>query len=223
MTAKGFIFDLDHTLYPDPENKNDLYFRAAVAAVMQCRPDLDAQSIEQNVAQSVRETRSELTYPARDYGIDPRHLHVVYHDMAVGHFEPHVTPDATLRDVFNDIGARNIVILTHSTINWASRLLCRLGIADAVMPDHILALDHPDISFERKDSSRRPFERAAARLNRDFGDIAMFDDLAKNLRFPHEMGMEPVLVTHGVDVGGQARLPHVSRVVNRVVDYFRPQ
>ena len=60
-----------------------------------------------------------------------------------------------------------------------------------------IALQLEDYDFESKSESRRSFEEALEKLGCAPENAVMVEDLVKNLKIPHEMGMKTVLIHHG--------------------------
>jgi len=219
MTSLKYVFDLDHTLYPDPADKLERYKKAAARAAVHLGAPLSLGEAEELAAASFKENGSELTVFMERYNIEYGPLTKAYHHFAVEEFADGIRLDPALKDVFNAIAADDKVVLTHSTSEWAWPILEKLGMTETLHQSHVLTQDHPDIEYARKDRSEKPFRAAMALLGSVPGDTAMFDDVAANLEIPHRLGMRTVLVHWGKSA---AELPaHVHQQTENVASFFQ--
>ena len=213
-----WIFDLDNTLYP-----------------ASCRL---FDQIDQRIGEFVSRLLSVDAAEARriqkgyylKYGTTLRGLMTI-HDIAPADFLDYVhdidhTPvpcNPALDETLHALPGRKLVF-TNGTVMHAEKVLARLGVThhfgdifDIVHSDYI---PKPEIG---------PYRKFVAQTGIDPKRSAMFEDIARNLEVPHQLGMTTVLVTSGDNNdaaqvnalhGGEDR-PHVHHVTDDLVGFLR--
>jgi putative hydrolase of the HAD superfamily len=179
-----WIFDLDNTLYPASCRLFDQMHVKMGEFLMQLF------AIEHAEAQRIQK---ELYYK---HGTTLRGLMVEHGQKPDGFLEyvhdidyAAVKEDGLLLSALEKLPGRKLVF-TNGTTAHAERVMARLGVAqafhgvfDIVDSDHI-----PKPQAE-------PYAKFVAQYGIDAGKSAMFEDIARNLEVPHELGMTTVLVT----------------------------
>jgi len=214
------IFDLDHTLYPDPADKYERYARANQRALADMNVTMDFETVKRLGTQSFKERGDQLLVFVEDYGLDYAVLNKLYHGYAVEEFKDGITLKPSIRDYFNQIAKEDKVILTHATSDWAHSILQGLGMADNLYAEHVLAQDHPSINYIRKDdmlNGEQIFRTALEVLQARAEDTVMYEDVAANLIIPKKLGMKTVLVHWGAAPDRKA--DHVDVMVADVSGY----
>jgi putative hydrolase of the HAD superfamily len=180
----AWVFDLDNTLYPASCRLFDQMHVRMGEYVMK-RFDIDMAK--------AKLMQRELFHK---YGTTLRGL-MVEHDETPDGFLDYVhdidyTPVASnpvLLAALEKLPGRKLVF-TNGTTAHARRVMDRLGVSDAfhgvfdiIDSDHI------------PKPQRGPYEKFLAAHGVNAGRAAMFEDIARNLEVPHELGMTTVLVT----------------------------
>jgi putative hydrolase of the HAD superfamily len=178
-----WVFDLDNTLYPHHVNlwqQVDARIRDFVADYLKVPKD-EAFRIQKDFYRrygtTMRGMMTEHGISADDF------LTYVHH---IDHSP--LKPDPVLGAALARLPGRKL-ILTNGSCAHAGNVLDRLGIAahfEAVF-DIIAAELEPK-------PSPRTYQRFLARHDVDPARSAMFEDLARNLEVPHDLGMTTVLV-----------------------------
>lgn len=188
---KTWVFDLDNTLYsPD----SDLWpqIDAQITAYVCETFGMDALSARH--LQKYWYTRHGTTLRALIdlYDIDPHEFLAIAHDID----RSSILPDLALSKALAALPGRKL-ILTNGDRDHAMKTAARLGV------DH-----HFEDVFDIVDADFVPKPQAVAyhrfldKHRIDPASAAMFEDLEKNLKVPHALGMTTVLVTR------QAPDPH---------------
>jgi putative hydrolase of the HAD superfamily len=105
-----------------------------------------------------------------------------------------LNPNSTVKDT---------VILTASSPEWAHRAVERIGLSSIYNHEAGKIITSDDCidpitgKHTFKDQHHRPYDVALERLGVPAKLCAMFEDSARNLRIPHEMGIFTVYVHHG--------------------------
>lgn len=210
--VKALIFDLDHCLYQDPEDKNGLYFEGAVKAALRLGIFEDFEAAAQAVAQSVADHRSEIEGLVRHHGAHHPSIYRAYHEESLPQFLAQAQPIAgfaqRLGQVVEAYGLK-LGVLTHSPREWAEPFLHHLELAAHIPPDRVFALNDPAIDFKMK-TTKEPFEHVCGALDILPEEAVMMDDLEKNLIMPSAMGMTTVRICWDEATLAKEKPAHVS-------------
>jgi|SRR5579884_2739572 len=222
QSSRGFahvetwVFDLDNTLYPHHLNlwqQVDDRIRSFVADFLQVSKD-EAFRIQKDYYKRYGTTLRGLMI---EHGLDPdtylEYVHAIDHSPLV--------PNPALGDALETLPGRKL-ILTNGTRKHAEAVMRRLEI-DRHFEDVF------DIAAANLDPKPLPqvYERFLKRHDVDPARAAIFEDLARNLEVPHELGMTTVLV---VPEGQQKVVrenwelegrdaPHVDYVTDDIVGF----
>ncbi len=181
--VETWVFDLDNTLYPHHLNlwqQVDERIRSFVADFLKISKD-DAFRLQKDYYKRYGTTMRGLM---AEHGLDPddylEYVHRIDHSPLV--------PNPSLGAALERLPGRKL-ILTNGTRKHAEAVMRRLEI-DRHFEDVF------DIAAADLDPKPSPqvYERFLERHDVDPRRSAMFEDLARNLAVPHELGMVTVLV-----------------------------
>ncbi|WP_417464265.1 pyrimidine 5'-nucleotidase [Kordiimonas sp.] len=187
-----WVFDLDNTLYSEKCNlflQIDQKIGEYVQSLLQLNPE-EARKVQKEY---LLEHGTTLKGLMANHKVDP--YHYLDHVHAID-FSP-IARDDALRDALNSLKGRKIVF-TNADLPYAEKVLDRLGIADqfeAIFDIHEAALE-PKPKREVYDKFIEKFEIDPTRA-------VMFEDMVRNLRPAHALGMATVWINTG-SVWGQA-------------------
>ena len=179
--VRDWIFDLDNTLYRADNGifaQIDANMTRFVAQLL----GMERDAARQIQKQLYREHGTTLAGLVAVYKIDPEPYLAFVHDIDLSG----LAPDTALRGALARLPGRRFVF-TNGCRNHAERILERLEMADLF--DQIW--DIRTIDFIPK-PGREAYDAAVAAGGVTPGKAAMFDDIARNLVVPHEMGMTTV-------------------------------
>jgi putative hydrolase of the HAD superfamily len=178
-----WVFDLDNTLYPHHVNlwqQVDQRICEFIAAYLKVSPE-QARFIQKDYYRrygtSMRGMMTEHGVHADDY---LAYVHQIDHSP--------LEPNPAMGAAIAELPGRKL-ILTNGSTDHAGAVLSRLGLAahfEAVF-DIIAAELEPK-------PAPQTYQKFLARHAVDPARAAMFEDLARNLVVPHELGMTTVLV-----------------------------
>ncbi|HHB81206.1 MAG TPA: pyrimidine 5'-nucleotidase [Aliiroseovarius sp.] len=178
-----WVFDLDNTLYPPEVRLFDQIEARMTAWVMQ------ALGVERGEADRLRRHYWEkygttLAGLMREHGVDPAPYLTHVHEIDLSGLAP--APDLSAR--IRALPGRRIVY-TNGSAPYGERVLAARGLSGVF--DAIYGIEHA--GFQPK-PERAAYETVFAKdgLNPQRG--AMFEDDARNLEAPHDMGMRTVHV-----------------------------
>lgn len=189
--VETWVFDLDNTLY---SARHRLF-------------DQIDQRMGQFISEMFKVDRSQARHIQKDYffryGTTLRGL-MSEHDIEPDHFldfvhdiDHSVLPaDAGLNEALSRLDGRKL-IFTNGTVQHAEDVLAASGLSG-----------HFEVIFDIKASDyepkpgRRPYEKFIDHAGFDPRSAAMFEDIARNLEVPHDLGMTTVLVTDGDNEDG---------------------
>lgn len=212
-----WIFDLDNTLYPHHTNlfkQMNEKMSDYVARLLE---------IDQDEATKLREGYY------KEHGTTLRGL-MIEHDVHPDEFLEYVhdidhswvKPDPALAQAISALPGKRY-IFTNGTRDHALKVAERLGITDYF--DNIFDIVWADLDPK---PNRAPYDKLIAQTGLNPKRAAMFEDLARNLKVPHEMGMETTLLVprHTREVfteswqakGGEA--PHVDHVTDNLAEFL---
>jgi putative hydrolase of the HAD superfamily len=185
--ARGFahidtwIFDLDNTLYPAScrlFDQIDIRIGAFVSNLLGI-DEAEARRIQKayfyKYGTTLRGLMSEHQVVPDDF-LD--YVHDIDHSP--------VPPNQTLDEALHALPGRKLVF-TNGTVAHAHKVLARIGVT------HHFG-DICDIG---------PYRKFIAQTGIDPTRSAMFEDIARNLEAPHELGMTTVLVTSPDNIDAQ--------------------
>ncbi len=209
-----WVFDLDNTLYPrhcDLFSQIDWRMTDYVA---------DLTGLDKSKARAIqkrlfRDHGTTLNGLMREYHIDPHDFLTRVHDIDYTQLEPNPALDGLIAAL---PGRKHI--FTNGNLRHAENTLNAIGIAPArfdAMFD-IVAAD-----FEPK-PERGPYERFLAAHQVTGARAVMFEDMARNLMVPKQMGMVTVLIVPrgGAWQGAQSweleggQEPHIDHVTDHL-------
>jgi putative hydrolase of the HAD superfamily len=181
--VETWVFDLDNTLYPHHLNlwqQVDARIRDFVADWLKVSPE-EAFRIQKDYYKrygtTMRGMMTEHGVHADDY---LAYVHAIDHSPLL--------PNPAMGDAIERLPGRKLILTNGSTAH-AGKVLERLGIGhhfEAVFD--IIAAD-----LEPKPAPQT-YRRFLDRHGVDPARAAMFEDLARNLTVPHQLGMTTVLV-----------------------------
>ena len=181
--VETWVFDLDNTLYPHHLNlwqQVDARIRDFVANWLKISPE-EAFRIQKDYYKrygtTMRGMMTEHGVHADDY---LAYVHAIDHSPLL--------PNPAMGDAIERLPGRKLILTNGSTAH-AGKVLERLGIGhhfEAVFD--IIAAD-----LEPKPAPQT-YRRFLDRHGVDPARAAMFEDLARNLTVPHQLGMTTVLV-----------------------------
>ncbi len=176
-----WVFDLDNTLYPPSARLFDQIEVRMTDWVMEAlrvdRPEADR--LRRHYWMTYGTTLAGLM---AEHGVDPApyltHVHDISFDSLVA--------DAVLARRIAALPGRRIVY-TNGCAPYAERVIAARGLSGLF--DAVYGVEHAGF---RPKPERRAFETVFAADGLDPARAAMFEDDARNLAAPHEMGMRTV-------------------------------
>ena len=181
--VRTWVFDLDNTLYP-PEVRLFDQIEVRMTAWVE-----DALGVDRDEANRLRkhywqQYGTTLAGLMREHDIDPAPYLTDVHDISFADLQP--APD--LARAITALPGRAIVY-TNGSRPYARNVLAARGL-DQVF-EAVYGVEHA--GFHPK-PERRAFEAIIARDGFDPSSAAMFEDDARNLAAPHDLGMKTVHV-----------------------------
>ncbi len=181
--VETWVFDLDNTLYPPAARLFDQIEVKMTQFVM------DAIGVDRSEADRLRTEYwrrhgTTLAGLMREHDVDPGPYLTDVHDISLDHLDP----DPELAAHIRALPGRKIVY-TNGTAPYARRVLAQRGLG-AVM-DAVYGVENAE--FHPK-PERRAFEAIFALDGTTPAQAAMFEDEARNLAAPFELGMRTVHV-----------------------------
>lgn len=179
--VRDWIFDLDNTLYRADNGvfaQIDGRMTSFVAQLL----SLDRDSARAVQKELYRDHGTTLAGLIAVHGIDPEPYLDFVHDLDLSGLEP----DPALGEALARLQGRRFVF-TNGCRNHAARILERLGMRHLF--DQIW--DIRTIGFVPK-PGQGAYDAVVAEAGLAPSRAAMFDDIARNLVVPHEMGMTTV-------------------------------
>ena len=178
-----WVFDLDNTLYPP---KARLFDQIEVRMTDWVMRELGVSRTEADRLRKEywRCYGTTLAGLMAEHGVDPGpYLHEV-HEIDLGHLEP----DTTLARNIRRLPGRKIVY-TNGSAPYAERVIDARGLSGLF--DAVYGVENAGF---RPKPDRAAFETIFTADGLDPARGAMFEDDARNLAAPHEMGMRTVHV-----------------------------
>ncbi|MHA1524697.1 MAG: pyrimidine 5'-nucleotidase [Alphaproteobacteria bacterium] len=210
-----WIFDLDNTLYSSDTNifpqisENISLFVADFLKVGRA----EADKIKTHYYTTYGTTLGGLM---AEHGLEPTQFLDVVHDIDHSQLEENLP----LRAAIDNLPGHKYV-LTNGSYAHAQRVSDKLGITDVFAE----IFDIAAVDFQPK-PAREAYQRFFASTGAQRQASAMFEDLAKNLRVPHEMGLTTTLVvsppndTNAHAQAGEQKPDHVHHVTDNLVDFL---
>lgn len=188
-----WVFDLDNTLYPPQARLFDHIEVRMTAWVMQAIgvDRAEADRLRQHYWHTYGTTLAGLM---REHDVDPEPYLVDVHDIPMDS----LTPDPVLAQRIQALPGRRIVY-TNGCAPYAERVLAARGLSGLF--DAIYGVEHA--GFLPK-PERAAFDSIFAQDRLSPDTAAMFEDDARNLEVPHDLGMRTVHVAPE-----RAQAPHV--------------
>ena len=181
--VETWVFDLDNTLYPHHLNlwqQVDVRIRDFVAAWLKVSPE-EAFRIQKDYYRRYGTTMRGMML---EHGVHADDYLAYVHEIDHSPLEP----NPAMGDAIAALPGRKL-ILTNGSVAHAGKVLARLGISH-----HFEAVfDIIAAGLEPKPAPQT-YHRFLQRHGVDPLRAAMFEDLARNLAVPHQLGMTTVLV-----------------------------
>jgi putative hydrolase of the HAD superfamily len=187
-----WVFDLDNTLYPAScrlFDQIDVKMGEFVSKLLNV-PYAEAKALQKQLYYRHGTTLRGLM---QEHGLKPEGFLDYVHNID---YSP-IAADAALATEIERLPGRKLVF-TAGTVAHATRAMDRLGITHLF--DDVFDIIHADYVPKPQ---RPPYETFVKRHNVDTKRSAMFEDIARNLEVPHEMGMVTVLVMHDDNDGAK--------------------
>jgi putative hydrolase of the HAD superfamily len=215
--VKTWVFDLDNTLYPHHVNlwqQVDERIRDYIADYLKISKE-DAFRLQKDYYKRYGTSMRGLM---TEHGMKPDDFLDFVHEIDHSPLEPNPALGAAIEKL---VGRK--LILTNGTRSHADAVLARLGLAGHF--DDVF--DIVAAELEPKPSAQT-YERFLKLHAVDAGRAAMFEDLARNLKVPHALGMTTVLVVpenmrevfrESWELEGRDE-PHVDHVTDNLVGFL---
>lgn len=183
LHVETWVFDLDHTLYPPSARLFDLIEVRMTDYVM------TALSVDRDEANRLRKHYwathgTTLAGLMREHDVDPTPYLEDVHDIPLDR----LSPDPDLAKKIAALPGRRIVY-TNGCAPYAERVLEARGLGGLF--DAVYGVEHADF-LPKPDLAA--FEKVFWRDGLRPEQSAMFEDDARNLQAPHDMGMRTVHV-----------------------------
>jgi putative hydrolase of the HAD superfamily len=180
-----WVFDLDNTLYPAScrlFDQIDVKMGEFVSKLMNV-PYAEAKAMQKQLYYKHGTTLRGLM---EEHGLKPEGFLDYVHNIDYSS----IAADPSLADELGKLPGRKLVF-TAGTVAHATRAMDRLGVTHLF--DDVFDIIHADYVPKPQ---RPPYESFVKKHGVDPKRAAMFEDIARNLEVPHDMGMVTVLVTH---------------------------
>ncbi|MBO6553797.1 MAG: pyrimidine 5'-nucleotidase [Roseitalea sp.] len=181
--VREWVFDLDNTLYPHHSNlfsQIDVAMTGYVSELLQVPRD-EARKVQKDYYKQYGTTLAGLM---QRHDVDPDDFLEKVHDIDYSWLDP----DPALGDAIRALPGRKF-IFTNGDKGHAERAARQLGILDHF--DEIFDIVAADLVPKPAGATYDKF-RALHRV--DCTRAAMFEDLARNLTVPKQLGMKTVLI-----------------------------
>ena len=189
--VRDWVFDLDNTLYPARYRLFDQIDQRMGAYISRLF-DVDRAAARRIQKDYFYRYGTTLRGLMTEHGADPVAFLDFVHDIDYSHIPPDPALDAALAA----LPGRKWVF-TNGTAGHAEAVMNQLGVSGHI--DEIFDITHAAYL-------PKPLAPAYAAFVEKTGidprRAAMFEDIARNLKRPHEMGMKTVLVEHPENVDG---------------------
>lgn len=210
-----WVFDLDNTLYPAScrlFDQIDKKMTGLVSEILKIAP-LEARTIQKGLFHKYGTTLRGLMV---EHEVDPTYFLRHAHDID---YAP-VPQNIPLDEALHALPGRKL-IFTNGTVSHAESVLERLGITSHF--NDIFDIVHSDYIPKPE---RGPYEKFIRQTNIKPETSAMFEDIARNLQAPHDMGMTTVLVTSDDNadakiLNGIGRADYVHHVTSDLAEFLK--
>jgi putative hydrolase of the HAD superfamily len=216
--VETWVFDLDNTLYPPDTNlwqQIDDRIRAFVSEFLKVTPE-DAFRVQKDFYKRYGTTMRGLM---AEHNMKPDDFLEFVHEIDHSPLEP----NPILGDALERLPGRKL-ILTNGTRKHAEAVMKRLDI-DKHFEDVF------DIAAADLEPKPKPlvYDRFLKKHGVDPQKAAMFEDLARNLEVPHQLGMTTILVVppktrqiirEGWELEGR-EAPHVHHVTEDLTGFLK--
>ena len=181
--VETWVFDLDNTLYPPEVRLFDQIEKRMTSYVMR------ALGISEPAADKLRRDYwakygTTLAGLMGEHGLDPARYLQDVHDIDLSA----IPPDPDLRNRIRALPGRKVVY-TNGASDYAKRVLAARGLQGVF--DAVYGVEHAGF---RPKPERAAFDRIFAADGLSPDSAAMFEDDARNLKVPHQLGMRTVHV-----------------------------
>ena len=210
-SIESWIFDLDNTLYPrhvDLFKQMEEKMSAYVSRLLDI-DEAEATTLRQSYYQEHGTTLRGLMI---EHDIHPDDFLEYVHDID----HSWVTPDPKLAEAIQSLPGKRY-IYTNGTVEHANKVAERLGITGLF--EDIFDIVWADLNPK---PNREPYEKLLEQTGINPKRAAMFEDLARNLKVPFDMGMQTILIvpSHTREVFHESweakgkEAPHVNYVTD---------
>lgn len=210
MVAQDFrhidtwVFDLDNTLYHPSADLFGLMDPRFAAYVMRVTGLDEKRAAEQALA--YWETHgSTLAGLMAEHNVDPHHFLADVHDIEISH----LAPDPALAEAIGALPGRKIVH-TNGSRYHAKRVLEARGLQHAF--DAVYTIEHADLTPK---PHAKNFSTIYAMAEIVPTTAAMFEDEARNLIVPHELGVRTVHVHDSPETA-----PYIHHATDDLTDFL---
>ena len=210
-----WVFDLDNTLYPAScrlFDQIDKKMTGLVSEILKIAP-AEARTIQKGLFHKYGTTLRGLMV---EHEVDPAYFLRHAHDID---YAP-VPADVALDEALHGLSGRKL-IFTNGTVAHAESVLTRLGVTHHF--NDIFDIVHSDYIPKPE---RGPYEKFIRQTKIRPETSAMFEDIARNLQAPHELGMTTVLVTSADNadanfLNGADHADYVHHVTNDLAGFLK--
>ncbi len=210
-----WVFDLDNTLYPAScrlFDQIDVKMTGLVSEILKV-PHIEARTIQKSLFHKHGTTLRGLMM---EHEVDPAYFLHHAHDID---YSP-VAADVALDQALSVLKGRKL-IFTNGTVAHAKNVLKRLGIAHHF--NDIFDIVHSDYVPKPQ---REPYDKFIRQTNIRSTTSAMFEDIARNLEAPHDLGMTTVLITSDDNadaniLNGEGRPDYVHHTTNDLAGFLK--
>jgi putative hydrolase of the HAD superfamily len=200
-----WVFDLDNTLYPPHMRLFDQIEVRMTDWVMQALA-IDRARADHLRAHYWQTYGTTLAGLMTEHGVDPGLYLTEVHDIDFSV----LSPDAVLADTIARLPGRKIVY-TNACAPYAEKVLSARGLAGLF--DALYGVEHA--AFHPKPDARA-FATVFAQDGLDPKAAAMFEDDARNLVVPHDLGMRTVHVAPEPQPA-----PHIHHHTDDLTDFLQ--
>ena len=210
---KAVLWDLDNTLYRFSEDFVNHCNQAAAQTFCLLKPDLPSEEALFLARESYQRYKFSGNIFLEQYDVSYADYHFAFHeriDVADTIYDPQTL--AHLK-ALTHLEHR---VVTNASRHWAQRVINHIGLGDFFEPHHVTVME--DVHFIPKARGKDMIEKACESLNIDAEDIAIVDDLQRNLVLPKEMGLTTILVHPHQDEGAvQSHVDFVADDLETVI------